>query len=594
MDQRLFIAIALSMLVLIGYYIVFPPPQPPPPTEEGTAGKQEAPATGTQGISPGPAMAPSPGTPAVSATPAPGVPGGTGASGMSTEEAPSRIIEVNTPLYTAYFDTRGGRMTGMHLKAYKVNKTNISWGDVLPPLKQWLDNGPVDLEALVDMAPLPDPDGITPFEMMFVGEESMTRRFRSIGYESDRDSLRIAGANGAPQSLTLTASTREGLTVQKTFTFHPDSYRIDYKLALINYGQAPKLMRVATLFGEGPEGAKAGQGFGSHVGPIWMEEGDVSTEDPDDIGPLLQVRNSDWIGITDSYFISVAKAVGPVSHGFFNSREFQDGKNSVWTNPFGFELPQVELQPGKMVMGEFQTYNGPKKVEELERFGSGLEESVVMPDLAAFLRLDVLAWPMLALLRWFYGYTGNYGVAIILLTIVVRVLIFPVTYKGSVAMKRMQKLQPRMKTLKEKYKNDKERLNKEMMEMYKKHKMNPLGGCLPIAFQIPVFLALYSALLVAIELRHQPFIFWITDLSALDGLYILPLMMGGSMLVQQRLMPTSLDPTQAKLMMWMPVVFMFFMLSFPSGLVLYWFVSNILSIGQQVVINRIKVPEPEE
>jgi YidC/Oxa1 family membrane protein insertase len=162
------------------------------------------------------------------------------------------------------------------------------------------------------------------------------------------------------------------------------------------------------------------------------------------------------------------------------------------------------------------------------------------------------------------------------------------------SIKRMQKLQPRMVALREKFKGDKERLNKEMMAMYKKHKMNPLGGCLPIALQIPIFFALYSALLGAIELRHEPFMLWITDLSAQDGLYVSPLLMGASMLLQQKLTPASVDPTQAKIMMWMPVIFTFFMLSFPAGLVLYWFTSNTLSIVQQVLINRINVPEPED
>ena len=181
-----------------------------------------------------------------------------------------------------------------------------------------------------------------------------------------------------------------------------------------------------------------------------------------------------------------------------------------------------------------------------------------------------------------------------MLTIVVRLLLFPLTYKGMLNIKRMQKLQPKMAALKEKFKKNKEKLNKEMMGLYKKHKMNPLGGCLPILLQIPIFFALYIALSGAIELRHEPFIFWITDLSSKDGLYITPLLMGASMVLQQRLSPTAMDPTQAKIMMLMPIVFTFFMISFPSGLVVYWLTSNILSILQQVIINRIKVPEPAD
>ncbi len=341
----------------------------------------------------------------------------------------------------------------------------------------------------------------------------------------------------------------------------------------------------ASLFGEGPPWAKIAQRYGGHLGPMWREDGDVDTEDADDISGNLIVREPDWLGITDTYFLTVAHANSQISHAFYEAEEVPTDEDSVWIASYGIELPQVDLRPNKMVTSDMKVYLGPKKVSEMQKFGAKLEDSL---DLT----LEVLARPMLALMRWFYGFTGNYGVAIILLTVVVRVLLFPLTYKGMTNIKRMQKLQPRIVTLREKFKKDKERLNKEMMALYKKHKMNPLGGCLPIALQMPIFFALYWALLGAIELRHEPFIFWITDLSSKDGLYITPLLMGGSMFVQQRLTPASMDPTQRKIMMWMPVIFMFFMMGFPSGLVLYWLTSNVLSIAQQLLINRIKVPEP--
>jgi YidC/Oxa1 family membrane protein insertase len=161
-------------------------------------------------------------------------------------------------------------------------------------------------------------------------------------------------------------------------------------------------------------------------------------------------------------------------------------------------------------------------------------------------------------------------------------------------MKRMQKLQPKMLALREKLKNDREKMNREMMGLYKRYKVNPLGGCLPILLQLPIFFALYSALGSAIELRHAPFAGWLSDLSSMDGLFVLPLLMGGSMVFQQRMTPTTADPVQARIMQWMPVIFTLFMFTFPSGLTLYWLTSNILSIAQQVVINRVKVPEPVE
>jgi len=203
----------------------------------------------------------------------------------------------------------------------------------------------------------------------------------------------------------------------------------------------------------------------------------------------------------------------------------------------------------------------------------------------------VLASPLLVMLRWFHGLTGNYGIAIILLTMMVRIVLFPLTYKGMVSMKRMSKLQPKIKAMREKYKDNKEKINREMMDMYKRYKVNPLGGCLPIALQIPIFFALYSALLGAIELRHSPFLGWITDLSSADPLYITPVLMGASMFFQQRMTPTAMDPTQQKILMWMPVIFTAFMFNFPAGLTLYWLTSNMLSVLQQLIINRVQIPD---
>jgi YidC/Oxa1 family membrane protein insertase len=247
------------------------------------------------------------------------------------------------------------------------------------------------------------------------------------------------------------------------------------------------------------------------------------------------------------------------------------------------------LQPNLLVESEFNLYYGPKEDEELLKFGHNL---VVSHDMT----LEVLAGPLLELLRLIYGYVGNYGVAIIILTIIVRLLLFPLTFKGMKSMKRMQQLSPRMKKLQAKYKNNKEKLNKEMMALYRKNRVNPLGGCLPMLLQIPVFFALYSSLSSAVELRHAPFMFWISDLSQPDGLGITPLLMGASMYFQQKLTPQTamMDPTQAKVMQMLPFIFTIFTFTFPSGLTLYWVTSNVLSIAQQQIINRIKTPEMQD
>jgi YidC/Oxa1 family membrane protein insertase len=194
---------------------------------------------------------------------------------------------------------------------------------------------------------------------------------------------------------------------------------------------------------------------------------------------------------------------------------------------------------------------------------------------------------MLFLLKLFYKFIPNYGLAIIFLSAGIKLVFWPLTHKSQKSMKGMQKLQPKIAELKEKYKNNKEELNRKTMEFYRTNKVNPLGGCLPIVIQIPVFFALYRVLLNSIELRHAPLIsFWINDLASKDPTYISPLLMGASMFIQQKMTPTVGDPAQAKIMLAMPVIFTFMFLSFPSGLVIYWLVTNVLSIAQQYYINK--------
>lgn len=200
---------------------------------------------------------------------------------------------------------------------------------------------------------------------------------------------------------------------------------------------------------------------------------------------------------------------------------------------------------------------------------------------------DPVAKPMLFLLKLFYKFIPNYGLAIIFLSVGIKLVFWPLTHKSQKSMKGMQKLQPKIAELKEKYKNNKEELNRKTMEFYRTNKVNPLGGCLPILIQIPVFFALYRVLLNSIEIRHAPLIsFWINDLSSKDPTYISPLLMGASMFIQQKMTPTVGDPAQAKIMLAMPVIFTFMFLSFPSGLVIYWLVTNVLSIAQQYYINK--------
>ena len=237
--------------------------------------------------------------------------------------------------------------------------------------------------------------------------------------------------------------------------------------------------------------------------------------------------------------------------------------------------------------------SGRKTILVLQPLGFELDRAV------HFGFFDIIAKPLLWVLRFFNGFFHNYGWSIIVLTILIKILFWPLTHKSYKSMKDMQKIQPKIAKLREKYKDNREKLNQETMALYKTYKVNPMGGCLPMIIQIPVFFALYSLLGYAIELRHAPFLLWINDLSAPDrlsigiqlpyvgnGIPVLTLLMGASMFIQQKMTPTTGDPTQAKMMLFLPVIFTFMFINFAAGLVLYWLVNNILSIGQQYYINK--------
>jgi YidC/Oxa1 family membrane protein insertase len=246
------------------------------------------------------------------------------------------------------------------------------------------------------------------------------------------------------------------------------------------------------------------------------------------------------------------------------------------------------------------TYIGPKEYARLKALGNGLEKSIYfggfpIPQAYGGLPMEWLAGPILWLMHLFYAYTRNYGVAIILLTMITKILFFPLTIKSMTSMRAMQALQPQINAIRAKYKNDAQRMQQETMALYRQHNVNPLGGCLPMVVQIPIFYALYVALSVSVDLQSQPFIcfgrlfgtdLWICDLAAHDPTYVMPLLMGASMLIQQKMTPVMGDPRQAKMMLFMPVVFTFMFLNLPSGLVLYWTLSNVFQIAQQKYMER--------
>jgi YidC/Oxa1 family membrane protein insertase len=244
--------------------------------------------------------------------------------------------------------------------------------------------------------------------------------------------------------------------------------------------------------------------------------------------------------------------------------------------------------PGAGSSITLQLYAGPKEYDTLRSLNMGLEDTI---DFGWFIFgswtvVKSVAKPIFYVLRFIHDYTYNYGVTIILLTMSIKLLFVPLQYKSYKSMKMMQLIQPKVAAVQEKFKDDRDRLNKELIKLYRDQKVNPVGGCLPMILQMPVFVALFNILYMTIDLRQAPFMLWITDLSVQDPYYVLPVIMGATMVIQQKITPTTMDPTQAKIMLVLPVFMTFLFVNFPAGLVLYWLTNNVLTISQQVFTDR--------
>jgi YidC/Oxa1 family membrane protein insertase len=298
-----------------------------------------------------------------------------------------------------------------------------------------------------------------------------------------------------------------------------------------------------------------------------------------------------WVAYEDEYFLS---AIVPDEQ---KEGSFKGGLLPSGVLKGTYMTPPISLGSQGQASSRFTLYLGPRELSLLKELGKQLDLAI------NFGFFDIIARPMLFALRFFNKYVKNYGISIIIITILIKIIFWPLTHKSYKSMKEMQKLQPLMKKIREKYKHDKQQMNKEVMALYKTYKVNPMGGCLPMAIQIPVFIALYNLFGKSIELRHAPFMLWINDLSAPDRLFsfpfeiplmsppygipVLTLLMGATMYITQKMTPMTMgDPTQAKVMQFLPLFFTFIFINFPSGLVLYWLVNNILQIGQQYRIKK--------
>jgi YidC/Oxa1 family membrane protein insertase len=537
MDKRAIIGIALSILVLVVYQEMITRFYGPPPAGPVPVTEKDV-AEKT--------------TPPSQTTVAPSAPAqdAKAVTGPVASRQAGKDITVETDNYVAIFTTQGARLKSFKLKNYRSSVDEKS-----PPFE------------MVQTAPgVPLPLGVrwqapSPFED------------NELVYSVQGSDLKLSGEAKAP--LVFLGQTPSGAVITKSFAFSGSAYPIQLEVSVkATDGKAPipELLLTDKKDHSVPTPDAPFEGF------IALVDNKIRREPLDEAAKGLEFSGDvSWAGFGYTYF-------------FFAALPENGAQHKVALGQNGPAL--IGAIAGRAASDRYTLFFGPKELDILKSLGRGFERSI---DFGYF---GFISIPFLYALHFFHRFTGSYGLDIIVLTVLIKILLAPLTHKSFVSMKQMQKLQPQMERLKEKYGDDKEKLNKEIMEMYRRNGVNPLGGCLPMVMQFPVFIGLYNALSTPIELRHAPFL-WIKDLSRPDweslpftfgdwhlGIPVLTILMGASMFVQQWMTPSAGDPNQRKMMMLMPVMFTFMFVSFPAGLTVYWLINNLLSIGQQYWINR--------
>ena len=476
----------------------------------------------------------------------------------------SKDIEVETELYTAIFSGSGPLIKSFKLKKYRSKPDEDS-----PPK---------------ELIHVKNKDGYG-LNLGFSGQSIPNINWATYKVNDQDITIRIGDQ---PKELVYEWKSPQGIEIKTRFLFYSDTYNIDLSVIINNKSEYiiddSLLLNLAHFPQETKKSYYAFEGMALLVGNK-LEEVKVKK-----LKDKLFSGQISWIAYEEAYFMTA-----------IISEEDKKATAKGTTLPDGevritYITPSLNLRQHQKATESFTLYLGPRDLYTLKTLGRKLEKAI------NFGWFDIIAKPLLVTLRFFNKHVGNYGVSIILLTIVIKILFWPLTHKSYQSMKEMRKLQPMMAKIREKYKGNKQEMNKQLMGLYKTYKINPMGGCLPMVIQIPVFFALFRVLPNSIELRHAPFVLWIKDLSAPDRLFsfpfeipfmappygipVLTLIMGASMFIQQKMTPTPGDPAQAKMMMLLPIVFTFLFINFPAGLVLYWLVSNILSIAQQYRITR--------
>ncbi|MDR1125550.1 MAG: membrane protein insertase YidC [Deltaproteobacteria bacterium] len=535
--RRTILVIAICIGIMLGWQFLSqkmgwtPAPQPQAPATADSAGAPDS-------------------TGANSVTGQPGQSGHTAQSGLAVYTESDSEVVVETPLYTAKFNTRGGILTSFALKKYTVYSA-------------YEKNMPVEPVQLIAADALP----FAPLGVLINNQHS----WRNAAW-SFEDDPRITLGDGQKRDFTFVGQLG-ALTLRRTITVDAASYTLHETLNI----SSTQDQTLSLGFSLSTANVATAQEYMAETRVARLQNG--SFEETSSTGDLSQGmsfgNNIAWAGNMSNYFIA---AMLPADNAFRLDARLQNGIYSL-----AFKKDDLRVGPDLPLRSEMSYYLGTKEKAALEQAPNDLISSV---DYGWF---GWMSRPLMWLLNIFHSFVGNYGVAIILLTVLVKIVLWPLSYKSFKSMQAMKQIQPHVMKLREKYKDDKQRMNQEMMQLYRTYKVNPMGGCLPILVQLPVFIGLYKALLNAFELRQAAFIpylpftdnVWLYDLSLQDPYYITPIVMGALMFLQQKLTPAPGDPTQAKIMLFMPVIFVFFFLSFPSGLVVYWLMNSLLSVAQQ-------------
>ncbi len=476
----------------------------------------------------------------------------------------ARLITVDTPLYRAKISEKSAGFVSFTLKDYRETVAKDS------PLKEIIPQK-------------------SAFETVLVGYDGKSLAGLDSAVFSANLDIDTLSVKAGSQQITFSWTSAQGVTIEKTYIFSPDSYMIGLDVTVKNGSDRIVQDKLyVALTGSVPNDKRV-YGF---EGPSAFINDDLEEVDIDDIADKnTYTGNLKWIALQDRYFIT---SIIP-AHAQEASMRLYVREDKIIESQY--LNPVSDIRPGTQQTYQYSLFFGPKSMQILGEVGHDLSKAL------NFGFFDILAKPCVWLMNKLYSVIPNYGIAIIILTLLIKIVLWPLGSKSYKSMSEMKKIQPLMKEIREKHKNDKKKMNEEVMGLYRTYKINPLGGCLPMVVQLPVFFALYRMLYQAIELRHAPFFLWIADLSAPDRLFrfpidhipfmeppygipVLTLIMGASMLLQQKMSPPMGDPAQAKMMMFMPVIFTVIFINFSSGLVLYWLTNNLLSIGQQYYIQK--------